>query len=65
MSYQPPSWKSIDGLAVAVDRDDPADDAREALQLRPLRVHLDVLIGPLALQRLVRLSVGFHASDPP
>src|SRR5206468_1974879 len=49
-----------DRLAVAVDGDDAADDAGEALQLGPLRVDLHVLVGPAALQFLVALVGGVH-----
>src|SRR5919201_4381876 len=48
------------GLVVAVDRDDAADDAGEALQLRALGVDLDVLVGPLLLQLLVAQFKGVH-----
>ena len=54
MSYQPPSWKSIDRLVVVIDRDDAADDAGETLQLRPFGVDLDVLIRPFAFQRFIQ-----------
>src|SRR5262249_9804136 len=50
------------GLVVPVDGDDAADDPGEPLQLRPVGVDLDVLVGPLAPQRLVACLRRVHAA---
>src|SRR5262249_24049526 len=57
----PPAVLEIDqGLAVEVDRDDPADEAGEPLQLPAVGADLDILVGPFALQLLVPRIGGVH-----
>src|SRR5262249_26090211 len=62
----PPAVLEIDqGLVVAVDSNDAADDAGEALQLGPLRVDAHELVGPPPLQLLVALVGRVHEGKPP